>query len=131
MCRHTAPKAAILKAHRDRQAFERRELADIWPDNDLIVTTAIGTPYAPSSVKRDLETLCDRAGVPLATTHGLHHQATTVMLQAGVSPALVALKLAHADIGTIVDRYGHLSVGDQTAANAAMEAFLSRGRKTG
>lgn len=127
----TAPTVSALKAHRDRQAFERRKLADIWPDHDLIVTTSIGTAVTPSSIKRHLSALCTRAGVPPVTTHGLRHQAATVMLQAGISPALVALKLGHADIGTTVDRYGHLSVGDQTAANAAMEAFLDRGRKTG
>lgn len=97
---------------------------------DLIVTMAIGTPYAPTSIKRDLKTLCNRTGVPPVTTHGLRHQAATVMLQAGTSPALVALKLGHADIGTTVDRYGHLSVGDQAGANAATEAFLERGRMT-
>jgi site-specific recombinase XerD len=57
--------------------------------------------------------------------------AATVMLKAGVSPALVALKLGHADIGTTVDRYGHLTVTDQRDANAALEAAAARGRRTG
>ena len=125
----TAPTVAVLKAHRDRQAFQLRALADVWGDHDLICTTSIGTPVTPSSLKRDLRVLMVRAGVPAVTTHGLRHLAATIMLRAGVSPALVALKLGHADIGTTVDRYGHLAVTDQAAANAALEA-AARGSGT-
>lgn len=118
----TAPTVTVLKAHRDRQAFRHRALADVWGDHDLICTTSIGTPITPSSIKRDLRALMARAGVPPVTTHGLRHLSASIMLKAGVSPALVALKLGHADIGTTVDRYGHLAVTDQAAANAALEA---------
>lgn len=132
----------VLKAHRDRQRFARQALADVWPDNDLIVTTSVGTPYTPSSIKRDLSrliagvavpgepisdgTAAEPGALPKLTTHGLRHVAATVMLKAGVSPAVVAQKLGHSDIGTTVDRYGHLGVNDQSAANAAMERTHAR-----
>lgn len=124
----TAPTVAVLKAHRDRQRFERQQLADTWSAGDLILTTTIGSVVTPSTVKRSLNGLIAKAGVPHTTTHGLRHMAATVMLKAGVSPAIVAQKLGHADIGTTVDRYGHLTVSDQTAANAALEAAAVRGR---
>jgi integrase len=129
----------VLKAHRDRQLFERRAAGDVWAENGLIVTTSIGTPFAPSSVKRDLAALIAGAQVPTAdtagfeplprvTTHGLRHMAATIMLRAGTSPAIVAAKLGHADIGTTVDRYGHLTVSDQQTANAAIEQTIERAR---
>lgn len=127
----TPSTVAVLKSHRDRQRFQRIALADVWGDHDLICTTAIGTPITPSSVKRDRLALMQRAGVPPVTTHGLRHMAATIMLRAGVSPALVALKLGHADIGTTVDRYGHLVVSDQAAANAALEAAARGSGTTG
>ena len=40
--------------------------------------------------------------------------------------ALVAQKLGHTDIATTVGLYGHLTVSDQTAANAAIEAAIKR-----
>ncbi len=126
----TSDTVAVLKAHRDRQRFERQALSDVWGDHDLIVTTTIGTPVTPSSVKRSLNALIERAGVPPVTTHGLRHMSATFMLKAGISPALVALKLGHADIGTTVDRYGHLTVNDQSTVNAVMEAVAARGRAT-
>ncbi len=124
----TSPTIAVLKLHRERQGLRRQALPHLVGNCDLIVTTTIGTPVTPSSVKRSLHALIDRAGVPMVTTHGLRHMAATFMLRAGVSPALVALKLGHADIGTTVDRYGHLTVNDQSAVNAVMEAVEARGR---
>lgn len=120
----------ILKAHRDRQRFERQRLADLWGAHDLIVTTGIGTPVTPSTIKRNQRALMTAAGVPAITTHGLRHQAATIMLRAGVSPALVAQKLGHSDISTTVDLYGHLTVSDQTAANAAIEAMVAKGKQS-
>lgn len=124
----TAPTIAVLKAHRDRQRFERQKLADVWTANDLIITTTVGTVFSPANVKRSLKTLIDRKSLPPVTVHGLRHMAATAMLKAGVSPALVAQKLGHSDIGTTVDRYGHLTVSDQASANAAIEAAAARGR---
>lgn len=122
----TPTTVAILKAHRDRQRFERQRLADVWADHDLIVSTGIGTPVTPSTIKRNLNALIKAASVPGVTTHGLRHQAATIMLRGGVSPALVAQKLGHTDISTTVDLYGHLTVSDQAAANAAIEAAIKR-----
>jgi integrase len=134
----------ILKAHRDRQRFERQTLADVWTAGDLIAVTTVGTVVNPTSIKHELIPLIDSVEVPgeptpdgsepvpealpRLTTHGLRHVAATVMLKAGVSPAVVAQKLGHSDIGTTVDRYGHLAVSDQGAANAALEAAAARGR---
>lgn len=126
----TPTTVAILKAHRDRQRFERQRLADLWGAHDLIVTTGIGTPVTPSTIKRNQAALMKAAGVPAITTHGLRHQAATIMLRAGVSPALVAQKLGHSNISTTVDLYGHLTVSDQAAANAAIEAAISKGERS-
>lgn len=114
----------ILKAHRDRQRFERQRLGDLWPNNDLIVTTGVGTAVIPANVHRNLKALCKRARVPVVTVHGLRHMAATIMLRAGTSPALVAQKLGHGDLATTYAVYGHLIAADQGAANAAIEAAI-------
>ena len=124
----TPDTVAVLKAHRDRQRFERQNLGANWSAGDLIVTTTIGTVVTPSTIKRDLAELVRRAGVRSVTTHGLRHMAATAMLRAGVSPALAALKLGHSDIGTTVDRYGHLAATDQETANQAIETAVARAR---
>lgn len=117
-----------IRAHRDRQRFERQRLNDLWGDHDLIVTTGIGTPVNPSTIGRSLKRLIASAGVPPVSVHGLRHMAITVMLRRGVSPALVAAKAGHTDISTTTTLYGHLVTSDQAAANAAIEAALANGR---
>jgi integrase len=124
----TSPTVAMLRFHWRRQQEERNSIPELWPDHDLIVTTSIGTPITPSSVKRFRQQLIAKAGVPPVSTHGLRHMAATLMLRAGVSPALVASKLGHTDIGTTVDAYGHLIATDQIAANLALESSAQKGR---
>ncbi|MDQ3524158.1 MAG: tyrosine-type recombinase/integrase, partial [Chloroflexota bacterium] len=99
--------------------------------DDLVITTTVGSVVNPTTVKRSLAALIDRKGLPPVTAHGLRHMAVTAMLRAGVSPAIVAQKVGHADIGTTVDRYGHLAVSDQTSANTALEAAIERARGIG
>lgn len=126
----TAPTVAILKAHRDRQRFERQQLAEVWSAGDAILTTSIGTIPNPTAIKTHLRDLLAAADVPQVTTHVLRHMAATRMLRAGVSPALVAQKLGHSDIGTTVGTYGHLVTADQAEANRAIEASIAKATGT-
>lgn len=120
----TAPTIRALKAHRDRQKFQRQALGEVWEDSGLIVTNETGGPLNPSNVKAHRERLIAAAGVPQLTTHDLRHIAATTMLAAGTSPALVSRKIGHSSIQTTVDLYGHVSASDQAAANAAVERWL-------
>lgn len=114
-----------LKRHRDRQSFDRRKLADVWGDHDLIVTNAIGGVVRPDSVARHRRAVMTAANVPAIGTHDLRHLAATTMLRGGTSLALVAHKIGHTDTSTTFGTYGHLVPEDQATANAAVEAFLA------
>jgi integrase len=43
---------AALKAHRDRQAFERAATTDHWQETGLVFTTTLGTPVDPRNAIR-------------------------------------------------------------------------------
>jgi integrase len=83
------------------------------------------------AITRQCTATSKRSGVPFATTHGLRHMAATLMLQAGTSPALVASKIGHKDIGLTVNTYGHIKAQDHSSANAAVEAYLARANRNG
>lgn len=119
----------VLLAHRDRQRFERQRLADLWTDHDLIVTNGAGGPINPANIGRNLKRVIAEAEVPAVTVHGLRHIASTIMLRSGVSPALVAQKIGHTDISTTFNIYGHLIASDQSVANAAIEAVVSKKKR--
>ncbi len=122
----TAATVEALKRHQDREAFRRRELADVWPDTDLIVTNELGGVVRPDAVARHRDAVMAAAGVPAIRTHDLRHLAATTMLQGGTSLAIVAHKIGHTDTSTTFGTYGHLVPEDQASANAAVEAFLAR-----
>jgi len=128
----TRPTVEALKRHRDRQAFQRQKLADVWPaDLDLIVTNELGGVVRPDAVKGHRLAVVAGTGVPDPGTHGLRHHAATAMLRAGVSAAIVAHKIGHGDITLTVNTYGHLMPTDQAAVNQALEAFLAQPARTG
>jgi integrase len=112
-----------LRRHRDRQAFQRQAMGELWRELGLIVTDEIGGAIRPAAVRTHRLTAM--------TTHDLRHFAATAMLRAGVSPAIVAAKVGHADIGLTVGTYGHLIPDDQASANAALESFLATPTMTG
>lgn len=41
-----------LEAHRQRQEAERSFLGSLWPDNDLVFRTKVGTPIHPRDLER-------------------------------------------------------------------------------
>ncbi len=127
----TGATVAALRRHRDRQAFRRRDLADIWPDHDLIVTNELGGVVRPDSVARHRRAVMEAAKVPAISTHDLRHLAATTMLRGGASLAIVAQKIGHTDTSTTFGTYGHLTAEDQGAATRAVEAFLARATRTG
>jgi integrase len=84
----TISKEAVdaLKAHRDRQEFERRKLEDGYAPFDLLFATSIGTPYSESNLGREFKRALARAGLASSITfHDLRHAAATLMLAAGMN----------------------------------------------
>jgi integrase len=124
----TTETARMLRDHRDRQAFKRKQCGASWIDHDLIVSTSLGTPVNPSNVQRNQNRIMTTAGVPRLTTHDLRHTAATLMLLAGVPIKIVSEKLGHASVTITMDIYSHVLPDMQDQAADAMDAALARGR---
>ena len=86
------------------------------------------------SLGRFMKATAARAGLPGVTWHSLRHAHASLVLSAGVSPALVAERLGHA-VGTLMRTYAHVirsdaarvrAVGEASFAEAA-ESWLSPG----
>ena len=122
--RLTADTLAVLRAHRDRQAFARRAAGDAWADHDLIVCTGTGTPVNPNNVTRSYRRLVLLAGVPGIRVHDLRHTAATLLLRAGRHPKEVSERLGHATVGITLDTYSHVLPDMQEEAAEAMSALM-------
>ena len=78
------------------------------------VVRAVASKYIRSAAKA--------VGVE-ATWHDLRHHHASVLLSAGVSPALVAERLGH-DIKTLLNTYAHVIRADEDRVRAIVDATL-------
>lgn len=120
---------AVLRTHRDRQAFTRGKAGRYWQDHGLVFAGPIGQAQTPAAIRRQLTHLCAVAGVPRATPHHLRHTSATVALALGQHPKIVQERLRHSKISVTMDTYSHLvgSMGADAARelDAALDALGS------
>jgi integrase len=118
---------AALRAHRDRQAFERQAVGDHWKESGLVFTTRIGTPIDPRNALRVWQKLLSDAGLPKRTFHVTRHTAVSILIGEGVPLKVIQEILGHSVLSTTADVYGHLYPRAFTEAAEAMERALGTG----
>jgi integrase len=116
---------AALRAHRDRQNFERQRLGSGWSDYDLVFTSAVGTPLDQRNVIRLFKIALRRAGLPQTVRfHDLRHAAATLMLAGGVDPKTASARLGHSTIRLTMDLYTHAVQALDAEAAERMQRVL-------
>jgi integrase len=125
----TLPASVVsaLRAHRDRQAFERQAVGNHWKESGLVFTTTIGTPIDPRNALRIWQKLLADARLPRRTFHVTRHTAVSVLINEGVPLKVIQEILGHSVLSTTADVYGHLFPQAFTEAAEAMERALGTG----
>ena len=111
-----------LRAHKSRQA----KAGFGWHDDDLVFTTAIGTPLEGSSVTHRFQKLLRRADLPHLRFHDLRHACASLLLAQGVHPRVVMEILGHSQISLTMNTYSHVIPALQRDAAERMDAILAR-----
>jgi integrase len=116
----------LLVQQRRQQAAQRLAAGPLWRDLGLVFAYADGEPMPPDPITAALKRACARACVPVLTSHGLRRTMTTLWLEAGVSPAVVAVRLGHANVSMTLEVYTKVSRswGEQGVDQVA--AYLGR-----
>ncbi len=116
---------AALRAHRDRQAWERQAFGDAYAELDLVFATVFGTPLHAFYVSRKFKRALARAGLSNSVRfHDLRHASATAMLAAGVHPKAASERLGHSTIAITMDLYSHaLQELDDQAAERLGDVF--------
>ena len=120
---------AVLRAHQEREAFDRERARGSWIEGNHVFRREIGAPLFPSTPTALMAKLqraynTDNPSRPLAVIrlHDLRHIHATLLLRAGVPVHVVAARLGHADAAITLRVYAHV-LGDQ--AQEAAETFAS------
>jgi integrase len=116
-----------LREHRIRQFEERLIAGERWVDTGLIFTTTIGTPFEQRNVRRHLDQLLDRVGLPHINPHALRHTAASLLLAQGVHPRVIMETLGHSQISTTMNLYAHVMGEVQREAAESMDRILRSG----
>ncbi|MEO5840618.1 MAG: tyrosine-type recombinase/integrase [Acidimicrobiales bacterium] len=90
--------------------------------NDGLLFHLAGKPVERSNPAKRFQDIARQADVK-ATWHDLRHHHASVLLSAGVSPALVAERLGH-DIGTLLSTYAHVIRSDEDRVRNIVDSSL-------
>lgn len=115
--------AAALKRHKAQQA---KRLLALGITPTLVVDRGDGEPWMPASFSTGWRRFAKAHGFEGVKFHGLRHGAATLMLASGISDAVAANVMGHADT-RILARYQDVVTELQRDAAARMDGLLGRG----
>ena len=92
------PKMAVeaLGEQLQRQAAARQRAGDLWQDNGLVFTTALGTQLDAADVRRSLRAICRRAGLAEEwTPRELRHTFVSLLSDNGMAIEEISRLVGH------------------------------------
>lgn len=121
-----APLVALLKEHRKEQKADQLRAGERWCPLGYVFANVIGGPLMANNLNRYWQAAIAEAGVPYLKPHSLRHMHATVLLEAGVSPHVVAERLGHKDVTTTLKVYAHVTNKQQDDAADAFTSWISQ-----
>jgi len=115
----------ILRSQYKRQHAERQAAGDLWTENDLIFTNAIGGPLDSRNLLRDFKKMLRDANLPMIRFHDLRHMAASLMLNHNVPVLVVSRMLGHSRPSITLDVYGHLIPSAQAEVAEKMDELIT------
>lgn len=117
-----------LKAHEERQIFERRKAASAWHESKLVFPSEVGTPLEQGRVHKHWSKAVEKAGIPRYRIYDLRHTVATHLTMAGMSAREVAEILGHSNASLVLEVYGHVAPSTQRKAANLMDTLLRQHR---
>ncbi|MET0039932.1 MAG: tyrosine-type recombinase/integrase [Dehalococcoides mccartyi] len=112
----TPATAVILREYKLARVSEAKIIGRKFSEDDLVFSTAEGSPLIPNTVTRKWERLVKRLGLDGIRLHDTRHTHATLMLKQGTPLKVVQERLGHRSIKTTGDIYAHVLPGMQEEA---------------
>ncbi|PXY34806.1 integrase [Prauserella coralliicola] len=86
-----------LRAHRDKQDYQRRLAGDRWQKTDLVFSSAVGTELDAANVRRAFRRVVDKAGLVAAewTPRELRHSFVSLLSDSGMPIEQISRLMGH------------------------------------
>jgi integrase len=106
----------VLGQHRVEQQLDRTMFGADYASHNLIFCQPNGQYYSPDRLGARVVELMRDVGLQAVTLHSLRHSHASILLSKGVSAAVVAERLGHADQNITLSIYSHALPADSRAA---------------
>lgn len=117
-----------LLLHKEKQNKIKKDLEEIYQDNDLVNCKMDGLPLNPSTFSSDFADILKKLKLPHVRFHDLRHINATIMLKSNIPAKIASERLGHTTIGITMDLYSHV-IGDmQNEAASKIENALFSNR---
>ena len=95
----------LLKLVKDQQDILKKELKDVWKENNLVFSLDTGGYIHRANIKNRLDSLTKNTNYSYITIHTLRHANATLLLMNGIDLKIVSAHLGHNDIKTTANIY--------------------------
>lgn len=102
----TPRQQAMMTAHLERLADERKRLGMEWKEHGLLFPSDVGTPMIPRNLNRHYYQTQEKAGIPHYTLHATRHTAATAFDTAKASKPQQKAIMGHTP-GDVTEGYVH------------------------
>ncbi|WP_312890857.1 site-specific integrase [Paenibacillus endophyticus] len=115
-----------LEKLRRRVMREKMEHRDKYEDNDLVISTQLGTPLSPRNLNRSFYRLIGQAEVTKIRFHDMRHTHVVLLLKMRENNKRIAERLGWSSV-KMLDRYAHVTPHMQReTADAFGEMFYNK-----
>lgn len=98
----------LLRHQKILQDGLRVKAKDAWQEDDLVFTSAVGTPLDQRNVLREFQSVLQVAGLPKIRFHDLRPTAASLLLNNGQGVIAVSKLLGHSNPSVTVNIYAHV-----------------------
>ena len=114
----------ILLKRRDEQKQYKEFFGTAYCENDYVFTKEDGNTYHPNYPSKKLQKILKRYGLEHIRWHGLRHSCASAMILEGCDMKEVSDWLGHADIGTTMNIYSHISMEHKREIGNTLDSLM-------
>ena len=116
---------AVLKAHVEQLARERRELGPDYQDHGVLFCWEDGRPPHPDTITRRFKKLAEAAGLPEIDLHDVRHSYATAGRDAKIDWKALSQRIGHSDVAFTMKQYVQADLeADRQVATTLAELII-------